>query len=361
MLAVGSNGFFIFIAYHQTPISMDSITHIALGACMGEAFAGRQLGKKAMLWGALAQSLPDIDFVASFWMDTPSDLLAHRGFTHSFLFVALTAPVLALLAERWHRPHNISFGKWLLFFGGVIFIHVFIDAFNNYGTGWLEPFSHARISFNTLYVADPFFSIWTGISFLALLFLKQSNKGRSFWWKFGLVMSGLYLGYCSFNKYQIDQQVKTIFAQQQIPHQRYFTTPAPLQNWLWFVVAGNDSGYYTGFRSLFDTKKEIRFEYFPRNEYLLDTIRDHQEVQQLIRFSQQFYTVDQWSDTLVLNDLRFGQIIGWQNPKEHFVFHYYVSHPNDNELVVQRGRFDKWSWEVALNFFQRVVGNSRFQ
>ena len=80
---------------------MDSITHIALGACMGEAFAGKKLGKKAMLWGALAQSIPDIDFVASFWMDTSSNLLAHRGFTHSFLFCVIAALFLAFFAERW--------------------------------------------------------------------------------------------------------------------------------------------------------------------------------------------------------------------------------------------------------------------
>ena len=42
---------------------MVSITHIALGACMGEAFSGKQLGKKATLWGAIAQSIPDIDFI----------------------------------------------------------------------------------------------------------------------------------------------------------------------------------------------------------------------------------------------------------------------------------------------------------
>ena len=29
---------------------MDSLTHIALGACMGEAFAGYKVDKKAMLW-----------------------------------------------------------------------------------------------------------------------------------------------------------------------------------------------------------------------------------------------------------------------------------------------------------------------
>jgi Predicted membrane-bound metal-dependent hydrolases len=77
-------------------------------------------------------------------MNTSNSLLAHRGFTHSFLFVAIVAVFFSLIAERWHRPHNISFKRWLLFFGGVIFIHVFIDAFNNYGVGWFEPFSHQR-------------------------------------------------------------------------------------------------------------------------------------------------------------------------------------------------------------------------
>jgi inner membrane protein len=129
---------------------MDSLTHIALGACMGEAFAGKTLGKKAMLWGALAQSIPDIDFIASFWMDTSSNLLAHRGFTHSFLFCIIITPLFALLAEYWHRPHNISLKNWILFFGSVIFTHIFLDAFNNYGVGWLEPFSHKRFSFNMI-------------------------------------------------------------------------------------------------------------------------------------------------------------------------------------------------------------------
>ena len=151
---------------------MDSITHLALGACMGEAFAGKTLGKKAMLWGAVAQSIPDIDFITSLWMDTSSGLLAHRGFTHSFLFCALITPLFALLAEYFHRPHNIRLGKWILFFGGVIFVHILIDAFNNYGVGWWEPFSHQRISFNAIYVADPFFSLWPAIACVALIYLK---------------------------------------------------------------------------------------------------------------------------------------------------------------------------------------------
>ena len=336
---------------------MDSLTHIAIGACMGEAFAGKTVGKKAMLWGALAQSIPDVDFTASFWMDTASNLLAHRGFTHSLLFCALITPLMALLAERLHRPHNIRLWKWLLFFGAAIFFHIFIDAFNNYGVGWFEPFSHRRISFNAIYVADPFFSVWPGMACIALIYLNKRNKHRKKWWVMGLAVSTLYLVYCLFNKSSIDMQVQYALNKQQIKYSRYFTTPAPFQNWLWYVVAGTDSGYHVGFRSVFDTKKEINFQYFPRKDSLLQPFKDHKEVQQLIRFSQQFYTVQKWSDTLVFNDLRFGQVIGWQTPSQKFAFHYFLQPPGNNTLVVQRGRFEGWNWQTVKSLLQRIAGN----
>jgi inner membrane protein len=244
-----------------------------------------------------------------------------------------------------------------LFFGGVIFIHLFIDAFNNYGVGWFEPFSHQRISFNTIYVADPFFSIWPCIACLALIITKRRQPRRKKWWRMGLGLSGLYLFICLINKAQIDSDVKKILKQQQISYTRYFTTPAPLQNFLWFVVAGNDSGYYIGFRSVFDKKKEITFQYFPRNDSLLNPVLDYEELHQLIRFSKHFYTVEKWKDTLVFNDLRFGQMIGWQNPRGQFVFHYYLQHPNDNKLVVQRGRFRGWNWQAAKSLLKRISGN----
>jgi inner membrane protein len=336
---------------------MDSLTHIALGACIGEAFFEKGFGKKAMLWGALAQSIPDIDFIASFWLGPAEDLLAHRGFTHSILFAILVAPAFAMTADRIHRPHNIPFRKWLLFFSAEVFLHLFLDGFNNYGIGWFEPFSHARYSFNTIYVADPFFSIWPGIACTVLIFLNRYSTYRPFWWKSGIIVPFLYLAYCCVNKIKIDNDVKTIFAKQQIPHERYFTTPAPLQNWLWYVVAGNDSGYNVGFRSLFDTQKEINFSFFPKNDSLLLPILHHEEVNKLKRFSQQFYTIEKWNDTLVFNDLRFGQIIGWQDPREKFVFHYFLDHPAGNKMVVQRGRFAKWDQQVMINFWKRIKGN----
>ncbi|MBS1946324.1 MAG: metal-dependent hydrolase [Bacteroidetes bacterium] len=336
---------------------MDSLTHIALGACMGEAFFEKGFGKKAMAWGALAQSIPDIDFVASFWLSTPENLLAHRGFTHSVLFGLMIVPVFALLADRLHRPHNIAFRTWITFFAAEVFFHLFIDGFNNYGVGWLEPFSHARYSFNTIYVADPFFSLWPGIACVALIFLKSNSHKRTFWWKFGLIIPFVYLSYCCFNKFKTDQEVKGIFEKEHIPHQKYFTTPTPLQNWLWYVVSGNDTGYYVGFRSVFDHEKKMSFQYFPKNDSLLKPIGHIEDLQKLIRFSQQFYTIERMHDTLIFNDLRFGQVIGWEDPHEQFVFHYYLQYPEENKLVVQRGRFEKWNWETLKSLWQHIKGN----
>lgn len=335
---------------------MDSFTHIALGACIGDAMLGKKLGKRAMIWGALAQSLPDIDFVASFWMDTASNLLAHRGFTHSILFGLLATPVMALTAERLHRPHNIYLKQYLLFFFVEIFGHLFIDSFNAYGTGLLEPFSHQRFSWNIIFVADPLFSIPIGIALVMLVLLRSSSPKRRAWWKFGIITSCIYLGICCINKWIIDAGTKKSLSAQNISYPRYFTTPTALNSLLWFVVAGSDSGFYIGHRSVFDSKNTT-FRYMPRNTPMLDSVDNQEEVHKLVRFSQGFYTVEKWHDTLVFNDLRFGQIGGWDNPQGQFVFHYFLQDTADNGLVVQRGRFAGWDKGIVQSMFRRIKGN----
>lgn len=342
---------------------MDSLTHIALGACIGNAFFRKEFGKKAMLWGAVGQSLPDIDFIAGFWMGTAEELLAHRGFTHSILFALLAAPLLALTTRRLHRSSTISVQKLVLFFLIEIGAHLLLDGFNNYGVGWLEPFSHQRFSFNAMYVADPFFSIWPIVAAIVLWRKKANNPSRKTWWRIGIIMPAFYLAYCCLNKLKVDREVKQILAGQNISYSRYFTTPSPLNNWLWYVVAGNDSGYHVGFRSVFD-KGPMDFEFFPRNYHLLQPLEHEEDLHRLIRFSQDFYTAEQWGDTLVFNDLRFGQITGWDTPRERFVFHYYLYHPDtlnllSNDLVVQRGRFTNWNKKTGMSLLRRIRGVNR--
>jgi inner membrane protein len=144
---------------------------------------------------------------------------------------------------------------------------------------------------------------------------------------------------------------------QKISYNRYFTTPAALNSWLWFIVLEDSGGFYVGYRSLFDKKTKLDLGYFPRNQELLKPIDDHVEVQLLKKFSQGFYTIEKWNDTLVFNDLRFGQIIGWEQPGERFVFHYFLTHPENNHLVVQRGRFAKWNRSTPGILLKRIRGN----
>lgn len=336
---------------------MDSITHIVIGAVIGEAIMGKKIGKRAMLLGAIAQSLPDIDFVASFFLSTADDLLAHRGFTHSFLFAILAVVLLALLSERWHRPHNISIQKWIVFYCIEIFIHLFLDAFNSYGTGWLEPFSHVRISFNALFVADPFFSIWCGVAFIALLILSINNPKRKYWIGLSLGISACYLAYALYNKSAINSVVNKNIEYQKITSSRFFATPTALNNWLWYVVVEDKKGgYHVGYRSVFDHEPVIRFHYFPRQQHLLNNVKQKEDIQKLIRFSQSYYTLDHVGDTLVFNDLRFGQVMGWKNPQAGFAFHYYVELPAENSLVIQRGRFTGWNIETVRALAARIKG-----
>ena len=324
---------------------------------MGEAFAGKTVGRKALVWGALAQSIPDIDFIAGFYLDTTDNLLAHRGFTHSILFGLIITPLMAFTAEYFHRPHNISLKRWMGFFAAVVLGHIFFDAFNNYGVAWFEPFDHSRISFNTVYVADPFFSISVFIACIALMVLPKFSIRRKFWWKFGLAATAVYMGYSLINKFKIDHDVKEALKEQGIAYNMYFTTPAPLQNWLWFVVAGDKEGFHVGYHSVYDRDKKITLTYFPRNEHLLKPYEKDKDLMNLKRFSQGFYTAEMYSDTLVFNDLRFGQEVGWFDTKGKFAFHYYLLDPGSNELVVQRGRFARWSPVIAESLLRRIIGN----
>jgi inner membrane protein len=335
---------------------MDSLTHIVLGACIGEVLLDKNAGRKAILWGALAQSVPDIDFIAGMWMPVSTELLAHRGITHSFLFAGFISFFLALVAARWHKAEPIGLKKWFWFFLIEIACHLLLDAMNNYGIGWFEPFSDRRISFNVIYVADPLFTILPAIAFGFLLFLKSDHRHRLNWARMGIIASAVYMIFALWNKYKIERTVIDSISKSHLGSVNHFTTPTLLNNLLWFVVIEDSLGYKVGYKSVFDTSKNLGLNYFPKNESYLSPIADHEEVMELKKFSQGLYTVEKWKDTLVFNDLRFGQINGWYNPQSRFAFHYYLSHPQENELIVQRGRFAGIDGKSMRVMWNRMMG-----
>lgn len=87
---------------------MDSLTQLTLGAVIGEAVLGKKMGNKAVLWGAAAGSLSDMDVIPGMFLDTPDRLLFHRGFSHSLVFVILASLFFAWLFSKIYRQKQIS-------------------------------------------------------------------------------------------------------------------------------------------------------------------------------------------------------------------------------------------------------------
>lgn len=79
---------------------MDSLTQITLGAAVGEVVLGKKVGNRAMLWGAIAGTLPDLDVVANAVSDEISALAFHRAITHSALFAVVAPLGLGWLTHR---------------------------------------------------------------------------------------------------------------------------------------------------------------------------------------------------------------------------------------------------------------------
>lgn len=82
---------------------MDSITQITLGAAVGEVVLGKKAGNRAMLWGAIAGTVPDLDVMSNMVADELSALAFHRAITHSVTFSVLAPIGFGYLVHRLYK------------------------------------------------------------------------------------------------------------------------------------------------------------------------------------------------------------------------------------------------------------------
>jgi inner membrane protein len=333
---------------------MDTLTHTVLGACLGEAIAGKKLGKKAMLYGAIANNLPDADVAASLWTDHAENMLVHRGITHSILIAVLLTPALAYWFRKRHP--ELSLRECILLWGTGLFSHIFIDAYTSYGTGWFEPFSETRVTFNALYIVDPVFTIPMVIATIALLILKRDSPKRMRWMKAGLYISAVYLLLVSINKLYINSVIKENIEKQNLSHSKFMATPTPLNNFLWYVVIDSDDDLYTGYYSDFDKTKYIDLDTIRKNDSLLLPYKTNTEVSYLIRFSQDYYCLKKQDTGIIFNDLRFGSQGGWYKKDAPFVFRYDISEQGENAIALQEGRMNAIKGESLKKLWERMKG-----
>ena len=82
---------------------MDSITQFVLGAAVGQVILGKEAKNKALLWGAVAGTIPDLDIIPGQFVDTVTRLEMHRGFSHSLLFAFTGSFVFGYLVSKIHN------------------------------------------------------------------------------------------------------------------------------------------------------------------------------------------------------------------------------------------------------------------
>lgn len=314
---------------------MDPLTHLTLGACTGEILLGKRWGKKAMLFGALAANLPDVDTVTGLFVPGDEALLLHRGFLHSLLFALIAGLLLAWLFSRWFW--RIDFGAFALFFVIEIALHDLLDTCTGYGTALLEPFSHERFSLHLLFVVDPLFTIPLLVASIVLLVRKANSKFRMRWAAGAIVLSLLYV--CS-----------AIVCKSRLDPTASMTTPAPFTTWLWYDIKRVNGGFYTGYQSVFD-KSPVRYTFHPQNSALLPEDEPY-----LMRFADGYYTISQSNGHLYFNVIRFGQIQGWNTGDAPFVLSYPVGAKRNENMVIQKGRLAGWNGRSIHQYLERIMG-----
>jgi len=294
---------------------MDSITQIVLGAAVAEAVAGRKMGGKAALWGAIAGTLPDLDVFLSPFNHPIDAALMHRGFSHSIVFALLTSPVLAWLIHRLYKKKH-PFNLWLKLFFLAIITHPMLDIFTNYGTEFFWPFS-LRITFNSVFVLDPLYTIPFAICLLISLFLRRDHRLRSkFNWA-GIIYSCAYLAWGVIVKLTILSNADGYFAKSEIKAERIMAGPMPLTSFYWMFMGEDKQNYYVGYKSLFGKYQSDDLEIIPKRHELLDQLswKGKNYTEKLKFISNNYFAMDSVENEIRFYDLRFGTTCQFTNGK----------------------------------------------
>ena len=284
---------------------MDSLTQATLGAAVGEVTLGRQVGNRALLWGALCGTLPDLDVFIPLG-DVVRDFTYHRSVSHSLLVTAALTPLVVWIILRVHprtRPYR---WRWALLVYLAFVTHALLDSFTVYGTQILWPLSNTPVLWSTIFIIDPLYTLplLAGVT-AALVLTRDSSRGHQLN-AAGLILSTLYLGWTVGVKTHVAQLAEESLNRQGIPTQRILTTPTPFNSILWRVLAMDANGYYEGFYSLLDAGSEVQMRRYPSENVLLTGIEEHWPVQRLQWFTGGFYAVRSAGSDVVITDLRMG-------------------------------------------------------
>jgi inner membrane protein len=284
---------------------MDSLTQLALGAAVGEAALGHRVGRKAALWGAICGTLPDLDVFIPFG-DPVADFTYHRSFSHSLLMLALLTPLVVWLIRKIHPRDAHHRAGWFVLVYLAFATHALLDSCTIYGTQIFWPISATPMTWGSVFIIDPAFTLPLIIGLVAVALLRQNPAGGYRINAAMLTLSTLYLCWSFVAKFHAQSVAKETLAALGLPNDRVVSLASPFNTILWRFVAMDDTGYHVGWYSLLDKGRAVQFQFYPSDPSLLNGIEDHWPVTRLQWFTKGFYRVSRTGDKVVMTDLRMG-------------------------------------------------------
>lgn len=306
---------------------MDSLTQAALGASVGHLCWGRQIGRKALLFGAIVGTIPDLDIVIYPLLDQVERLYWHRGESHSIFFIMMGSVATAWLMRRSRHTQCISFARAAL---GALLIyatHILIDLFTVYGTQIFAPISRKGFGLGNMFIVDPLFTLplLLGIVIVCLSGSDRYHRAN----KVGLAVAILYTTWSFAVQAVAADHFRKTTANLNIEAVREMTTAAPFTTFLWRHLVETPDGFLLAYWSVFDPPtKEMTFHFLPRQAEVVEKIRHTRSFAVVEWFSQGWWCViDSDEGGAKVVDLRFTEI------------------PSSDE-----GAHHSWSWPFAWRF-----------
>ncbi len=333
---------------------MDSLTQIVLGAAVGEAVLGKKAGNKAMLYGAIAGTIPDSDTFAGYFVDPITAIEIHRGFTHSIFFSVAFAPVFGWLISKIERrsPANWKDWSWLMFFG--LLTHPLLDCFTTWGTQLFWPLG-LRLSLRSIFVIDPLYTLPFLVFLVLPMFSERGSKKRRNYNMLGILISSGYLLLSLGLKGLAYIEFKSALEEQGIEYLQLETKPSPFNTILWTANVEVDDAYLIGNYSFFDSKP-IEFKQYPKNHQLLGVLRSAEEIERLMAISQGWFVISENESELFFNDLRFG-VLDAHAEKPTFVFSYHIVKQGEALKIEEVERKPSEAKRLMIDLGNRILGN----
>ena len=281
---------------------MDSLSQAVLGGMVGVlATRGRQ-PRKAMIYGAVLATLPDLDILQPFDNDLDATV-GHRTWSHSWIVHLCVSPIFAYALHRFDR--SLTRLTWFALVTSVFISHAAIDALTIYGTGLFWPLARVPVMGGSIFIIDPLYTLPLLVT--AIMLWRRPDHPRPLQFAgIGISLSSLYLCWGLFAQQHVEGLAAQSLEDQGEPWSKMVATPTPFNSVLWRVVALQEDHFLEGFYAFTDATENITMQRYPRNLGLKEQLDDQSYIEKFSAFNHGYYAMRESGDQIVASDLRMG-------------------------------------------------------